>query len=222
MIPLTKIYLVRHCESEGNKNRIFQGQHDADISEKGAKQLEYLAKRFKDVKLDKIYTSRLMRAYKTAKAVADAKVMSVETNNDFIEINLGALDGKPWDFIFDNNPDLKYTWYHEPYSFSPPGGETMKEVFARAKRGIEKIVGDPDNKDKSILIVTHGCCLRNLLCSVMFDDIKRLGEVPGCSNTAVTLLLCDETGIKIDYQGDVSHLPDELVSSIKKVFTDDK
>ena len=46
---MTKIYLVRHCESEGNKNRIFQGQHDTDISEKGAKQLSFLANRFKDV-----------------------------------------------------------------------------------------------------------------------------------------------------------------------------
>ena len=219
---MIKIYLVRHCESEGNKQRIFQGQHNTDISEKGGRQLECLAKRFKDVSLDKIYASSLTRAYKTAKAVADAKGMDVITDNDFIEINLGALDGKPWDFIFDNNPDLKYAWYHEPYSFAPSGGESMREVYARAKRGINKIISDPENKGKSILIVTHGCLLRSLLCYVMFDDIKRLGEVPGSSNTAVTLLISDDSGIKVDYQGDYSHLPEELTSSLKKVFTDDK
>ena len=64
--------------------------------------------------------------------------------------------------------------------------------------------------------------LRCLLCYVMFDDITRLIEVPGSSNTGVTLLLCDENGIKIEYQGDYSHLPEELVSSLKKVFTNDK
>lgn len=219
---MTKIYLVRHCESEGNKSRIFQGQHDTDISEKGAKQLSFLANRFKDVKLDKIYASRLIRAHKTAKAVADAKGMDVITNNAFIEINLGDFDGKPWDYIFDNNPDLKQAWYYAPQNFAPPGGESMQEVYARAKKGLAQIINDPENKDKSILIATHGCLLRSLLCYVMFDDITRLIEVPGSSNTAVTLLVCDEAGTKIEYQGDYSHLPEELVSSLKKVFTDDK
>lgn len=218
---MIKIYLVRHCESEGNKYRIFQGQHDADISEKGAGQLEFLAKRFKDIKLDKIYASRLTRAYKTAKAVADAKGMNVEIDNDFIEINLGEMDGKPWDYIFDNNPDLKQAWYHEPYKFAPPGGETMKQVYERAGAGFEKIISNPENEDKTILIVTHGCCLRNLLCYIIFGDIKRLGEVKGAANTAVTLLLCDDDGVKVDYMCDYSHLPEEYVSSIKKVYTEE-
>ena len=181
-----------------------------------------MAERFKDISLYKIYASRLTRAHKTAKAVTDAKGMQVITNNDFIEINLGALDGKPWDFIFDNNPDLKHAWYYEPYAFAPPGGESMQEVYERAKKGINEIISDPENEGKSILIVTHGCLLRNLLCYVMFDDIKRLGEVPGSTNTAVTLLSADKAEIKIEYQGDYSHLPEELVSSLKKVFTDDK
>ena len=218
---MTKIYLVRHCESEGNKSRIFQGQHDADISEKGAKQLEFLAERFKDVPLDKIYASRLMRANKTAKAIADVKGMRVETNNDFIEINLGDFDGLPFDYIFDSNPDLKQAWYYEPYNFAPKGGESMQQVYDRASKGLEKIIADPDNKDKTVLIVAHGCCLRNMMCYVLFNDIKRLGEVQGNSNTGVTLLLCDENGIKVDYMCDISHLPEEYVSSIKRVYTDD-
>ena len=98
----------------------------------------------------------------------------------------------------------------------------MQEVYERAKKGINEIISDPENEGKSILIVTHGCLLRNLLCYVMFDDIKRLGEVPGSTNTAVTLLSADKAKIKIEYQGDCSHLPEELVPSLKKVFTDDK
>ena len=222
MIGMTKIYLVRHCESEGNKSRIFQGQHNADISEKGAKQLTFLANRFKDTELDKIYASSLTRAHKTAQAVADIKGLNVITDNNFIEINLGNFDGKPWDFIFDNNPDLKQAWYYEPQNFAPPGGESMAEVYARAKNGLNQIIDNPENENKSILIATHGCLLRCLLCYVMFNDIERLIEVPGSSNTAVTLLVCDKKEMKIEYQGDYSHLPDELVSSLKKVFTDDK
>lgn len=218
---MTKIYFVRHCEAEGNKNRIFQGQSDTDISEKGAKQLEFLAKRFKDVPIDKIYATRLIRAQKTAKAIADAKGMEVHTNNDFLEINLGSLDGLPFGYIFDTHPDLKHAWYNEPHNFSSPDGESMKEVYARAKNGLEKLVKDPDNNGKTLLVVTHGCCLRNLMCGVLFDDINRLGEVQGASNTGVTLLLCDEDGIKVEYTCDASHLPEEYASSIKNLYTKD-
>lgn len=219
---MVTVYLVRHCESQGNKDRIFQGQHDADISEKGRHQLEFLAERFREIPLDKIYASRLTRAQKTAQAVADAKGMTVETNNDFIEINLGQLDGKPYDYIFGNNPDLKQAWYHEPYNFAPRGGESMKEVYERAKNGLQKLVLSPENSGKTILIVTHGCCLRNLMCYILFNDIKRLGEVQGASNTGVTRLFCDDSGIKVDFMCDISHLPEEYTSSIKKVYTDDK
>ncbi|MBQ1187058.1 MAG: histidine phosphatase family protein [Clostridia bacterium] len=219
---MIKIYLVRHCESEGNKSRIFQGQHDADISEKGKKQLEFLAERFRDIPLDTIYASRLMRAQKTAQAIADVKGMSVQTNNAFIEINLGEFDGKPFDYIFETNPELKHAWYYEPYSFAPPGGETMKQVYDRAKAGFKEIIENPENDGKTILIVTHGCCLRALMCSVLHGDIMRLGEMKGSANTAVTLLVCNENGVKAEYMCDASHLPEEFTSSTKNVYTESR
>ena len=46
---MTKIYFVRHCEALGNVMRIFQGSSDLDITEDGAKQLEYLEKRFQNL-----------------------------------------------------------------------------------------------------------------------------------------------------------------------------
>ena len=66
---MTEIYMVRHCEAIGNVKRLFQGSSDFDISETGEKQLEYLKTRFKDIPIDKVYTSPLIRAKKTALAV---------------------------------------------------------------------------------------------------------------------------------------------------------
>ena len=61
--------MVRHCEALGNVKRLFQGSTDLDISETGEKQLEYLKRRFEEIKLDRVYTSPLIRAYKTALAI---------------------------------------------------------------------------------------------------------------------------------------------------------
>ena len=51
---MTNIYMVRHCEAMGNVKRLFQGSTDLDISETGEKQLEYLKRRFEEIKLDRV------------------------------------------------------------------------------------------------------------------------------------------------------------------------
>lgn len=60
-------YLVRHAEAQGNIEEFFQGHINTDVSEKGAKQLEMLAERFRDISFDAIYSSPLLRAKKPPK-----------------------------------------------------------------------------------------------------------------------------------------------------------
>ena len=62
------LYIVRHCEAAGNKERFFQGQHDGGISELGEIQLSFLAERFREINIDAIYSSPLTRARMTAEA----------------------------------------------------------------------------------------------------------------------------------------------------------
>ena len=63
---VTKIYLIRHCQSMGNVQHRFQGRFDAEVSPDGAKQLELLGLRFRNQPIDAIYTSPLQRARATA------------------------------------------------------------------------------------------------------------------------------------------------------------
>ena len=65
----TTLYLVRHAEAEGNWKRTFQGHIDSEVSEKGWTQLDYLARRFEQVRLDAVYSSPLKRAWATAEAI---------------------------------------------------------------------------------------------------------------------------------------------------------
>ena len=61
-----KIFLIRHGETESNKNRIIQGKIDEGLSKKGIKQAECLADRLKDEKIDLIISSEYKRAAETA------------------------------------------------------------------------------------------------------------------------------------------------------------
>ena len=211
---MTKIYFIRHCEAEGNVRRIFQGTTDTDISEKGAKQLSYLSKRFKDIKIDKAYSSPLIRAKKTAFAAIEGKNMGVTDRPMLCELNGGIVEGKPFRETFDAMPKLKDVWDNRPQDFAPEGGEPMRHAYERIWK--EALALARENGGKAIIAATHGGLMRLLHCRLFYHDIERLVEVPWSENTAVTLVEFDNALTPtVIFYNDVSHLPEELRSSFK-------
>ena len=93
---MTTIYLIRHCEAAGNVGRRFQGHIDADITENGRRQLELLAERFRELPLDAVYSSPLLRARLTAEAVNRHHGLPVMLDDRLMEINGGLWEGRPW------------------------------------------------------------------------------------------------------------------------------
>lgn len=208
---MVKIYVVRHCEAAGNKARVFQGSTDCEISETGEIQLKYLWERFKNIHIDKVYSSPLKRAYKTALAATHGKGLEVIKEPLLREICGGIIEGMSFEDIFKKYEDLEICWNDFPQDFAPPKGESMREVYERVWKGVLKIANDPENQGKTILISSHGAAIRNLLCHALFDTIDRLNEVPWSNNTAVSLLVFDEKGVKVEFINDSSHVPDRYM-----------
>ena len=65
---MTRIYLIRHAEAEGNLYRRVQGQYNSLVTERGLEQIKALEERFRDVPIDAVYSSDLYRTKKTASA----------------------------------------------------------------------------------------------------------------------------------------------------------
>ena len=66
---MTKIYLIRHAEAEGNLYRIAQGQYNSVLTDRGWKQVKALERRFADVHIDAVYASDLYRTCATSSAI---------------------------------------------------------------------------------------------------------------------------------------------------------
>ena len=207
---MTKIYLIRHCEAEGNRAKIFQGSTNCDISERGAKQLEFLSKRFAGIHIDKAFSSPLIRAYKTAEAAVGDKRLDITLLSGFTEMHAGVIEGRPFEESFRKYPDLKQAWNNDIQNFAPPEGESMREVYARAKKAFAELINDPENQDKTLLVASHGAVLKTLLCHLIYDDVERLSEVPWLDNTAVSLVTVDEEGARLEYLGNTDHLPEDF------------
>lgn len=214
---MVRVYLVRHCEAAGNKERVFQGSSDRDISENGAIQLEFLRKRFAEIHIDKVYASPLKRAYKTAFAVAEGKGLPVLLDPGLTEIDGGILEGKTFVDIFTNHNELETAWDERPQDFAPPGGESMRQVYERIWDAFCRIVNDPENEGKTLLIASHGAAIRNLLCRVTLGRIERLREMEWADNTAVSLLIADSQGVRAEYVNDSSHVPAKFMPKRNRI-----
>ena len=213
---MTCIYLIRHCEAEGNKKRLFQGSTDCDISEMGEIQLEYLAKRFKNIHLDAVYSSPLKRAMKTAYAVAEGKGLKVVPRVDLTELHGGVVEGKPFAEAFKAIEGLADAWNNHPQDFAPEGGESMRNAYERIWIEIKALA--QMNKGKTIAVATHGGVTRCLMCRLLYNNINRLKDVPWCENTAVTLIHVDDNlNFTVKSINDHTHVPPEYMPKRSRV-----
>lgn len=206
---MTKIYVVRHCQSLGNVKELFQGVIDLDITERGAEQLKCLSERFENIELDRVYCSPLTRTQKTGKAIIGNKNIELEIKDSLIEINGGYIEGKLYDETFGADPELLDTWLNHPQDFAPKGGEPMKISYERIWEAIKDIA--EESQGKTVACATHGGVIRCLNCRLMFNDIEKLKDIPIADNTAVTLIEFDDNlNPNVIFMNDASHLPLEL------------
>jgi len=211
---MTKIILVRHCEARGNCDHVFQGHTDADISELGHSQLIALSERFKTVKIDAVYSSPLRRAMFTADAVNKYHGLPIHIDEDLIEINGGCVEGIRWSDLPKKYPVLAHNWNLAPWKFAPEGGEPMQEVFNRVRRAITRIA--QSENQRTIAVVSHGCSIRNMLCSAHGFPIEKLNEIEWSDNTAVSVIQIDnKQNFSVISENDASHL-DESISTFAK------
>lgn len=212
---MTTIYLVRHAEAKGNIERTFQGHSNGPVSENGEKQLECLARRFKKIPLSHVYTSPLQRAVDTAKAVNRQAELPLVLDRELLEICGGRFEGQKFAELPELFPEEWANWNDEPHKFIAPGGESMRSVYERMRRALDRILHA--NLEQTVAVVSHGCALRNYLCYITDTPFELLDTIPWGDNTSVTRVDFDQKfHPRVVYQNDISHLTEELSTLAKQ------
>lgn len=166
----TRLILIRHGETEWNKNLRFQGHMDIPLSEEGREQARKLALRLSTEKFDAAYASDLSRASETAQAVADYHNLEVKLKPELKEINFGQWEGLTHQEIDSKYPESMAKWLSDPKETRIPGGESMNEVAQRCKAGISGILAD--NANKNVLVVAHGGVLRIVVAQALGIELN--------------------------------------------------
>lgn len=200
---MTKIYLVRHAEAEGNVYRRIHGQYDSRITPNGLRQVEALRTRFQGIPIDACYTSDLNRTCVTARAVYLPKGLELRRDRRFREVNLGRWEDIPFGWLERFEPERMTQFNKEPQLWSVKDSETFPEYTQRFLTALREAA--EENDGKTIAVFTHGCVLRGVQYLLGGNEWP-----PYCDNTAVSLLGYENGAFRIEYLNDSSHLSDEL------------
>ena len=154
-----KIYLVRHGETDANKNHIMQGQsQNLQLNENGIRQATILKNKLKDIKIDACFTSPLIRAWSTAMILVGDRV-EIKEDKRLIERYLGNLEGKNRSLY-----DVSKYWDYN-LNFHEEEVEPIQDIFKRCGSFIDDLKKNYHDND-TILIVSHGAvtrCLHHIL-----------------------------------------------------------
>ena len=201
---MTRLLIVRHAESAFNDQNRIQGHQDSRLTFKGLYQAQHLARKIKKIKIDKIYSSDLGRAYATTLEITRHTRLRIVRDPLLREIHLGDWEGMTPEEV-DELYDRGYQkWLKSPSSIKIPRGEGIRRFKKRVVGRIRAIARS--NRGKTVLVVTHGGAITALLADWLRADFDHLLLNLQIDNTSITTVDETEKKVRLHCINDTSHL----------------
>ena len=212
---MTTIYLVRHAEAEGNLYRIAHGHYNSCITDdRGCRQIRALAERFRDVPVDAVYASDLIRTRTTAQSIYLPKGLQLHPDPAFREICMGEWEEHCWYELLRKYPQSHHDFNHRLDRWQVPGSETAQQVLDRYLPALRRVARQHDGQ--TVAIFSHGAAMRIVLGTLQGLSLLEIGDTPFGDNTSVARLEVEGDDIRVLYRDDNHHLIDANLSTFAK------
>ena len=205
-----KLLLIRHGESEGNVNKKFSGFQDVKLTEKGIWQAKRLAYRLRNVKVDAIYSSDLLRARHTAEIIFQNKGMELNIASQLKEMNFGKWEGFNFEEVRLKFGHGKY-FHNWPENIDIkaviPQGESIAQLNERVMKALNKILEKHKSRkdDETIAIVCHGGTIRVILANALNIGLDKIWNI-GQASTALNVVNYYDHAAFVNLVNDSTHL----------------
>ncbi len=178
------IWLIRHAQSEGNRDRRIQGHFDTPLTELGLEQAQITAKYFQEraeeLNISAIFSSDLMRAKQTAEPIAQALKLTVETNPEWREAYFGRWEGICIDQIPEEERNVFERWQRDKL-WRPDWCESFSECQAR---GLRSLTNTLTRSSGNLIILAHGGLIFSMLSTLITEE----QSIPTIQNCGITHL----------------------------------
>ena len=161
-----RLILVRHGETESNRERLTLGREDVPLNEKGRRQAAALVSALTGLPVAAIYASPLRRAVETARPLAEALGLEVQSDEDLIEMDVGEMEGLSPQGMREQYGDFLREWLSpRAGTLRIPGGESLQDVQDRAWAAVERLRGR--HAEETVVVVTHNFTIHVILCRAL-------------------------------------------------------
>ena len=165
--PGPRLLLVRHGETDWNREGRFQGQIDIPLNATGRSQAEAAGRFLAPVPIDRAYTSCMARPRQTAEAIlASHPGVPLTSSTGLVEIGHGLWEGRLEQEIAEGWPQLLADWKRAPQTVQMPEGETLQQVWDRSLSTWARIAASLGD-DETALVVAHDAVNKTILCGLL-------------------------------------------------------
>lgn len=179
----TRLHLLRHGQVEGFEQRRYNGQGDISLTPLGRQQSAAFAGRFQHHKLAGIYSSDLLRCRTAADQIAILQKVDPVYSADLRELHIGDWEGRTWEQLQSEYPELWQARLNDIVNVAPPGGENMQQLADRVRPALRRIIGNHPGQE--IVLIAHGGVNRVILLDAIGAPLNRLFHIEqdyGCHN----------------------------------------
>ena len=192
-----ELHLIRHGETNWNKERRVQGQSESHLTDLGIQQAQDLGQRIAHLEFDEIYCSSSLRTRQTAEHAFPESTIEIAYLDELREIFLGPWEGNLYEDLAQSEPESHSHFWEQPHLFRVSGAENFFELQQRAIDAVAEIETTHRadfTSGKKIAIVSHGALIKSYLCHVEGRSMDQLWAPPrmhNCAHSIVTFSSSD-------------------------------
>ena len=199
----TRIIAIRHGETAWNVDTRIQGQLDIELNATGHWQARRVAQALADEPISAIYSSHLLRAWETARAIGGRAGLEPQACPDLRERGFGAFQGKTFVEIEAAWPEQALRWRRRDPDWVPEGGESLLQLRQRIVQTTFTLA--QRHPGEQIVLVAHGGVMDVLYRVATGQDIQAARSW-NLGNATINRLLWTPQGLTMVGWGDSRHL----------------
>jgi len=169
------LLLIRHGETEWNKDKVFRGLMDMRLNATGIAQADATAEALKDIVFDAVYTSPLKRAMVTARRIAKPHEIELRVGDGFSDMHFGSWQGLTEAQVQERYAPMLRKWKESPAKFRAPGGESTKKAWKRVNSQLREVLFT--HGTGTVVIVSHRVPLKMMTAYLLKQKRDTINQI---------------------------------------------
>ncbi len=211
----TTILLIRHGETDWNREKRFRGHYNIPLNENGRSQARLLADALEAINIDIVYSSPLSRALETAKLALKDRNPEIIKEDDLRDIDYGHWTGIKESEVESKWPHEYEEWKKSPHKLRIPGGNSLEDIYNTAFKAFKDIA--VKQKGRTVAVFAHRVVNKILIIGSLELGLDRFSFIRQ-DNCCINIFEYDGSGFTLSLLNDTCHMKDRSVDLLRADF----